>query len=184
MGTAAALGTADVIEMHTCVGNFLHAVHIAQGADGVGAAAGDFIILLATGLTHAIHLGVNVVIAVRVHEPDVGIHEVLQQLVALALGNAALFQNQDGHHAQLFGAGCRQHCVVGLCAAGGEHDLCALSLGVCQQELQLAHLIAAQADTGQIIAFDPHIGSQQTTNILQLLNGGGQHRKGNPGKLL
>ena len=79
--------------MHTCVGNFLHAVHIAQGADGVGAAAGDFIILLATGLAHAIHLGVNVVIAVRVHEPDVGIHEVLQQLVALALGNAALFQD-------------------------------------------------------------------------------------------
>ena len=40
-------------------------------------------------LVSLLHVSVDV----RVHKPDVGIHEILQQLVALALGNAALFQN-------------------------------------------------------------------------------------------
>ena len=39
--------------------------------------------------------------------------------------------------------------MVGLCAADGEHHLRALALGVRQQELQLANLVAAQTDAGQ-----------------------------------
>ena len=62
--------------------------------------------------------------------------------------------------------------MVGLCAAGGEHHLRALALGVRQQELQLTHLVAAQTDTGQVVALDIHIGVQQTADVLQLLDGG------------
>ena len=112
---------------------------------GVGAAAGDLIMLLAAGLADTIHLRIDIIIAVGIHEAHIPIHEIFQQLVALALGNAALFQNKDRLHAQLLGAGRRQHGVVGLCAAGGEHHLRTLALGVRQQELQLASLVAAQA---------------------------------------
>ena len=184
MGTAAALGAADVVEVHTGVGDLLHTVHVAQRADGVGAAAGDLVILLAAGLTHAIHLGVDVIVAVGVHEADVGVHKVLQQLVALALGDAALLQNEDGRHAQLLGARRRQHGVVGLGTAGGEHDLRALPLGVRQQELQLTHLVAAETDAGQVVTLHVDVGVQQAADVLQLLDGGGQHRQRDTGELL
>lgn len=74
--------------------------------------------------------------------------------------------------------------MVGLCAAGGEHHLRALALGVRQQELQLANLVAAQTDAGQVIALDVHVGVQQTADVLQLLDGGGQHRQQNTGEIL
>lgn len=61
--------------------------------------------------------------------------------------------------------------MVGLCAAGGEHYLRALALGVRQQELKLANLVAAQTDAGQVIALDVHVGVQQTADVLQLLDG-------------
>lgn len=74
--------------------------------------------------------------------------------------------------------------MVGLCAAGGEHHLRALALGVRQQELQLANLVAARTDAGQVIALDVHVGVQQTADVLQLLDGGGQHRQRNTGEIL
>ena len=160
MGAAAALGAADVIELHAGIGDLLHAVDIAQRTDGVGAAAGDLIVGLAAGLAHPVHLGVNIIIAVGIHKADVRVHQVFQQLVALAVGNAALLQNQDRLHAQLLGTGRCQHGVVGLRAACGKHDLSALPLGVRQQELQLTHLVAAQTDTGQVVTLDIDVGTQ------------------------
>ena len=40
------------------------------------------------------------------------------------------------------------------------------------------------SQAGQVVALDPHIGPQQTADIFQLLNRGGQHCQGNAGKLL
>ena len=182
MGAAAALGAADVVEPHAGVGDLLHAVDVAQGADGVGAAAGDLIVGPAQFPAHPVHLGVDIVIAVGIHEAHVGVHEILQQLIALPVGDAPLFQDQDGGHAQLFGACRRQHGVVGLGAAGGEHHLRPLALGVGQQELQLAHLVAAQADAGQVVPLDIHVGAQDAADVLQLLDGGGQNGQRDPGK--
>ena len=50
---------------------------------GVGAAAGDLIILLAAGLADTIHLRIDIIIAVGIHEAHIRIHEIFQQLVAL-----------------------------------------------------------------------------------------------------
>ena len=184
VGAAAALGAADVVKVHPRVGDLLHAVDITQRTDGVGAAAGDLVVGLAQRLAHAVHFLIDIVIAVGVHEADIGIHEILQKLIALAVGDALLLQDEDGGHAQLLGAGRCQHGVVGLCAAGGEHHLRALALGVRQQELQLTHLVAAQTDTGQVVALDIYIGVQQTADVLQLLNGGGEYRQRDAGEIL
>ncbi|MEE0312352.1 MAG: hypothetical protein UDW71_10060, partial [Oscillospiraceae bacterium] len=37
---------------------------------------------------------------------------------------------------------------------------------------------------GQVIALDVHVGVQQTADVLQLLDGGGQHRQRNTGEIL
>ena len=105
-------------------------------------------------------------------------------MVALALGHAALFQDQDGRHAELFGAGRRQHGVVRLGAAGRKDDLRALPLRVGEQELELAHLVAAEADARQIIALDIDIGAEQAADVLQLLDRRRQRRQTDAGEIL
>ena len=184
VGTAAALGADQIVKMHSAVGNLLDAGHIAQSAQGIGAAAGDFIIGPAQFLAHTVHFGINVVIAVGVHKAYIGVHQVFQELIALALGDTPLFQNEDRRHAQLFGAGGGQHGVVGLGAAGGKHHLSPLGFGLSQQKLQFANLIAPQTDTGHIIPLDPHIGAQNPADVLQLLNGRGQYGERNSRKII
>ena len=181
---AAALRAAEIVEVHAAFGDLLHAADIAQRAEPVRPAAGDFVIGSAELFAHAVHLGVDVVIVVGIHEADVGVHQILEQLVALALGHAALFQDQDGRHAELFGAGRRQHGVVRLGAAGRKDDLRALPLRVGEQELELAHLVAAEADARQIIALDIDIGVEQAADVLQLLDRRRQRRQTDAGKIL
>ena len=184
VGAAAALGADDVVEVDAGLGDLLHAADITQGADGVGAAAGDLVVGPAQLFAHPVHLGVDVIIAVGVHKAHVGVHQVLQQLVALPVGDAPLFQDQDGGHAQLLGAGGGEHGVVGLGAAGGKDDLSPLVLGVGQQELQLADLVAAQTDAGQVVALDPHVGAQDAADVVQTVHGGGQQAQGDAGEFI
>ena len=74
--------------------------------------------------------------------------------------------------------------MVGLGAAGGEHHLGPLSLGLRQQKLQLPDLIAPQTNAGHVIPLDPDIGAQNPADILQLLNGRGQYSERNSRKIV
>ena len=184
VSAAAALGAADIVEVQPRVRDLFHAVDVAQRADGVGAAAGNLVVRTPQLLPDAIHLGVDVVVAVGVHEADVGVHEVFEQLVALALGHAALFEDQYRRHAQLFRAGRREHGVVRLRAAGREDDLRALPLRVGQQEFELAHLVAAETDAGQVVAFYIDVCAENTADVFKLLNGRRQHGQRYPRKIV
>ena len=101
------------------------------------------------------HLGVDVLVAVGVHELHLGAEDVVQHQVALVVRDTPLLQDQGAAHPQAGGAGGGEHGVVGLGAAGGEHGVTALLLGVRQQIFQLTDLVAAQRHAAQVIPLDP-----------------------------
>ena len=51
--------------------------------------------------------------------------------------------------------GRRLHGVVGLCAADGQHVRRALRQGVGHEEFQLADLVPAEGQAGQVVALEP-----------------------------
>ena len=151
---------------------FPDAVHIAQRAQCVGAAAGNevgLVSLFGQLVCNYLHFSVNIVIAVSVHEADIGTVDLVQNQVALAVRDAPLFEDEDALHAQPCGAGSGQHGMIGLGAAGGEHGVAALSLSLCQQILQLADLIAAKGHTAQVIPLDPDVLSVFGADLFQLI---------------
>ena len=163
-------------------GDFPGAVHIAQGAQGIGAAAGDLIIGHAGRLAHPVHLFIDVGIVVGVHEAHVGAHELLQELIAQAFGDAPLLEDQNTAHAQPARSRGGEHGMVGLGSAGGEDQLCALLLCVGQQELQLPGLVAAQAKAGEVVAFDIDVGAQHRADVVQPVDRRGEQAQREPGE--
>ena len=69
--------------------------------------------------------------------------------------------------------------MVALGAAGGEHIVAAFLQGVGQQELQLAHLVAAQGYAGHIVPLDVYVFAGAGADIGQPVKGGGQLGQGN-----
>ena len=74
--------------------------------------------------------------------------------------------------------------MVGLRAAGSKDNLGTFVFGIGQQELQLAYLVAAQTNAGQVVALDPHIGAKNTADVVQSVHGGGQKAQRNTGKFI
>ena len=158
---------------------------IADGTQGGGAAHGDDVALAAVGgqnLTALAHLGVDVLVAVGVHEFHLGTEDVVQHQVAFVVRDAPFFQDQGALHAQASGAGGGEHGMVGLGAAGGEHGVAALLLGVRQQVFQLADLVAAQGHAAQVIPLDPDVLIVDAADVFQPVKGRGVHAQFDVGK--
>ena len=153
---------------------FPDALGVADGAQCRGAAHGDDVALAAVGgqnLTALAHLGVDVLVAVGVHEFHLGTEDVVQYQVAFVVRDAPFFQDQGALHAQASGAGGGEHGMIGLGPAGGEHGVAALLLGVRQQIFQLADLVAAQGHAAQVIPLDPDVLIVDAADIFQPVKG-------------
>ena len=162
------------------------ALHIAQSAQGVGAAQGNFIGDLAfRGISRLAprHLLIDHPVVVGVHEHHLGTQQVVEVNVAHFLGNAAVFEQQHRLHAQAAAAGSREHGMVGLGAAGGHHNGCTLILGIRQQKLQLAHLVAAEANTCHIIPLEIKALSEHPAQIGKRHQRRGKASQRNPWKI-
>ena len=90
----------------------------------------------------------------RGREDQLGAEEVVQQQVAGGLFGRAARKHQDA--VQPEAGGCRGSlaAVVRLHRPGGHQGASAVGLGFGQQEFQLAGLIPAQRQAGQIVALD------------------------------
>ena len=152
--------------------DFLHAFHVAQGTQCVGAAARNLVDLTSQFFADTVHFFIDFIIAVRIHETNFHTHQVVKNLVALSFGNPSFFQHQDAVHAQALCAGCGQHSVVALCLTGGHHQVIAFRLGICQQEFQLSYFVSAQCHTAQIVSLNPYVGTQFTADVRQTVKRG------------
>ena len=166
----AAFGADNMVKGQTAVADFLSTLHIADGPQSIGASAGDLVVRLPERFADAVHLIVDVVIAVCIDKAHIGTHQVLQKLVAKAFRHAALFQNKDCFQPQLSGRRRRQHGVIGLRAAGRENNLGFLLHRICQQIFQLSGLVSAEPQTAEIIAFDIDIRVQQSADPIESVN--------------
>ena len=155
---------------------FPDAVHIAQSTQRIGAAAGNeigFVAVLCQFFGNDVHFGIDIVVAVGVHETDIGTIDVIQDQIALVIGNTPLLQNENALHTKARRAGGGQHGVVGLGSACGEDRVAALSLCLGQQILQLSDLVAAESNTAQVIPLDPDIFAVLGADVLQPVERGG-----------
>ena len=166
-------------------GHLLYAVDIAHSAQGCGPAHGYGIAFVALGRqlpTEAVHLPVDVLIVVGIHQAHLGAVDVIQHQVAPMGRNAPLFQQQDGLHPQPGGTGGGEHGVVGLGAAGGEHRVAALRAGLGKQILQLADLVAPQGYAAQVVPLDPDVPAVLGADTLQFIKRSGVDAQGDPGQ--
>ena len=96
---------------------FPDALGVADGAQCRGAAHGDDIALVSLAGQHLAaltHLGVDVLIAVRVHKFHLCAKNIVQHQIALAVRDTPLFQDQDTAQPQTGGAGGGEHGMVGV----------------------------------------------------------------------
>ena len=105
-------------------------------------------------------------------------HQVVEDLVALPLRHAPLFQHQDAVHPQPQGAGGGQHGVVALGLPRGHHQVKAHVFRIPEQVFELADLVAAQRHAAQVVPLDPHIGPQLPAHVGQAVHGGREQSQG------
>ena len=99
------------------------------------------------------------------------------------LGRNDRRQVEDGLDAQTAARGRRLHRVVGLRCAIGNGVFAAVGLRLAQQELQLAHLVAAeQAHARKVVALDVEVDAQFLRKILEAIEGRGKEAELCPGK--
>ena len=169
-GPSAALGADQVIEADPLQTDFPCAVHIAQGTQCIGTAARNLVVRSPGFLSDPVHLSVDVRIVIRIHQDDLGSHEMFKQLVADPIRHASLFQNQNRLHPQFPCGGSGEHRMVGLRATRREDDFRSLPLGISQQIFQLANLVAAEAEPREIIALHIDAGMQKPADIVEPLD--------------
>ena len=190
MGAAAACAAYDIVKNHAhilCLLNGLPCgVHIAKGTSGHGAAHGHkarLMTLCAEIIAYAFHLPINFVKIVGINNANVHAQQAVDYLIAQLLPHATLLQHQYAAKAQPAAAGCGQHSVVALGAAGGKHIVAALLHCVRNEELQLADLVAAKGNACHVVALYVNIFAQHPADIWQPVHGGGQQPKGYTGKI-
>ena len=174
-GTA---GADQMVEVDAGIGHFLHAVHIAQTAQSVGSAAGDFINFFAKFCADPVHFGVNIFITVGVHIPDFHAHQMVQNLIALPGSDTPLLQHQNAVHSHPQRAGSGEHGMVALGLTGGHYQVVALLFGIVEQIFQLSDLVAAQGHTAEVIPLDPDVGAQSLAHVGKAIHGGGEQSQG------
>ncbi|MDT4849682.1 hypothetical protein FQZ97_838090 [compost metagenome] len=161
-------------------GQFQAGAHVAQGTQGIGAADGHQVRALAGGAQAFAGGGEELVGIIQVgHQLDVGAEQVQQQAVAvlqvIAVGGAdGVFQ--QGHAAEAEARGQRGGLahVVGLDGAGGDQGIGAQGQGFGGEEFQLAHLVAAQGEGGEVVALHIEIAAKLLRQPLQLLQRSGR----------
>ncbi|MCY1426286.1 hypothetical protein D9M71_421040 [compost metagenome] len=169
-------------------GQFQAGTHVAQGAQGVGAADGHQVGTLAGGAQAFAGGGEEFVGVVQVgHQFYLGAEQVQQQAVAVlqviaVSGADGVFQKGDAAKAQARSeGGCLAH-VVGLNGAGGDQGIGPLCQGIGGEEFQLAHLVAAQGEGRDVVAFDEHAAAKLAREALQFLQRGGRGNQFQAGK--
>ena len=146
----------DKVRLRHLREEFERAVHVAQRAGGVRAAAGDGVDLCAAGAAvfgHLLRLGVHVAArravfdagAVQHVEEDVAVVAV----VLVGVAGAVLQQARPGRSSR------RLAGVVRLRRALGHHHLGAFLHRLRHQEFQLAGLVAAGREAGAVVTLDP-----------------------------
>ncbi|MPN50927.1 hypothetical protein SDC9_198567 [bioreactor metagenome] len=104
------------------LGCLLYALGIPQRTKGYRTTHGHRIWLMAIRpqfFADAFHFSIYILIGIRIHKSYIRSQKVIEQLVALLLPNAPLFQHKDAGKAELVAAGSGQHGVVALGTAGG-----------------------------------------------------------------
>ena len=191
MGAAGAGGDDHVVHPQPdglgLVGQLLHRQGVGHGAQAVGAAQRDDVGTPAGGrllVGDALHDPLPL-LGLAGKDAHVGAQQVIDEQVAgEGLGGVAA-QHQDALEAGSDGGGRRQPRVVGLEAAGGEDHLRPFGQGVGHQQLQLAHLVAAQGQAGLVVALDPEgRAAQPGREARQRVKRRGKVSEREPGKLL
>ena len=67
--------------------------------------------------------------------------------------------------------------MVALRPAGGQHVVRALFLCIIKQIFKLAHLVAAGAYAGHIVALDVYIAAKHAAHVVKPVHGGGELAK-------
>ena len=119
------------------------------------------------------------VTAVVLLQYHVGAHHTIQQQVGAELTGIVVDAGDGALQAVLSGYGSGEAAVVGLCAAQSQQAGCALIQRVGQQVFQLAQLVAADTQIGQIIALDVKLYAQLFGNSGQILHGSGSVQERN-----
>ena len=126
---------------------------------------------------NAVHFLIYVVVAVRIDKAHLRAQQLVYKQIAYPSLNAALLEHKHGLYAY-FVAACRgEHGVVALRPAGGQHVVRALFLCVVKQIFKLAHLVAAGAYAGHIVALDVYIAAECAAHVVQMVHGRGELAK-------
>ena len=138
---------------------------------------------LSTELLHdAVHLRIDIIITVSIHQTDLRTEDAVQDQVS-AGELPPLFQHQNAFHTQLSGTGGSEHSVVRLGTTSGENNIRPLAPGICQKKLQFADLVATQGHARHIVPLDVNILSDLPAQVFQLIQGSGQLSEGNAGEI-
>ncbi|MND69069.1 hypothetical protein D3C80_605310 [compost metagenome] len=170
------------------LGQFQAGAHVTQGAEGVGAADGHQVGALAGGAQAFAGGGQQFIGVVQVgHQLHLGAEQVEQQAVAVfqvvAIGGAdGVLQQGHAGQAQARGEGGGLADVVGLDGAGGDQGIGTLGQGIGGEEFQLAHLVAAEGEGGDVVALHMDGATELLRQPLQLLQRSGRGDQFQAGK--
>ena len=97
--------------------------------------------------------------AVQIDHGDLGAHQPVEQQVALQRRPLLAVQQDQRHlEAELARRAGDLTAPVGLGVGAGDHRVGARRQNVGEQELELARLVAAEREPGQVVALDPDVG--------------------------
>jgi hypothetical protein len=171
-------------------GQFVGAVHVAHGADGVGAAERDLVGAAALGAQAHDGLGqhgLEVVGVVGADPHGLEVEQAAEHEVALVALRA--FAAEDGDHVDPGQppGGRGQPDVVALGGARGDQHVAVLGAGVGHEVGELAGLVAAAGQARQVVALDREGAGGETqdgaepVHVLVGRRAGGQGHRGDTG---
>ncbi len=146
-------------------GHLEGAIHIAERPQCVGACDRDHVNRLARRcqfMGQSCHRRIHV--GVLVDKPGHGAEQMIQKRIAVGLVKIIgphPFQNTLTAHAATGRGGGGLADMIGLRTAGGDDRRRALRFGFGNQEFKFADLVAAECETGAVVALDPDIGSAE-----------------------
>lgn len=128
---------------------------VADGTEGNAAASGDDVGALAGGaqlVLDPFHGG-DPGCLIR-NDADLGAHQAIEEEVAGEGVAVASIENEEGAETGDSGGGGGHAGVVGLDGALGDKEVGAGGEGVGEEVFELAGLVAAEGETGQVVAFE------------------------------
>ena len=181
VGAARAVGHHDDVDVIDLGAQLVDGGHVAQRADGRGASDRDEV-RPASPVDEARHRGLDgileLVVLHRAGPLELRAEEVVEDHVAGGHGRQPARHHGHAPELEAGGGRRRQAHVVALASAPGDQGVAPSRQRVGGQELELAHLVPAAAEAGQVVALDQQAAvgeAEVATETVQRVHRCGEH---------